>query len=550
MTNVNDQPTGDVTISGTVTEGETLTAQTGTLADNDGLGAFSYQWQRGDDQGGFANIANATARTYTLGDDDAGRTLRVQVRYTDGNGTAESLTSDATAAVTNVNDQPTGDVTISGTVTEGETLTAQTGTLADNDGLGAFSYQWQRSDGAAEFTDIENATSETYTLGDDDVNFAVRVQVSYTDGNNTAETVTSDETTAVGNANGGSVVIEVDHSVSSDLKANVSEVRNAGNQILAIQWQRQSDDGIWERLNDTSEYRLTEADLGARVRVAVTYANAEGTVQSAFATTEVVGGFLAGRDGDDTLVGLGGNDSLYGRAGDDTLTGGAGADRLLGGDGTDTASYASSPAAVRVILEDGSGEDSHAQGDTLINIENLIGSGAGDELWGDFNANRLEGGEGDDILNGLFGNDTLIGGAGNDTFSGGMGNDTLIGDDGNDNLRAGAGDDRLYGGAGNDNLFGGPAADRFLFASEAEGDDRIEDFDTNDDRLVFDADEWTGDNDNERLADLINATRLDADDNIVIDRPDNRGSITLEGVGADIALEGSVSFIFDPDITI
>ena len=42
------------------------------------------------------------------------------MRYTDGNGTAESLTSDATAAVTNVNDQPTGDVTISGTVTEGE----------------------------------------------------------------------------------------------------------------------------------------------------------------------------------------------------------------------------------------------------------------------------------------------------------------------------------------------------------------------------------------------------------------------------------------------
>ena len=49
--------------------------------------------------GDFENIANATARTYALGDDDAGQTVRVQVRYTDGQGTDETVTSDATAAV-------------------------------------------------------------------------------------------------------------------------------------------------------------------------------------------------------------------------------------------------------------------------------------------------------------------------------------------------------------------------------------------------------------------------------------------------------------------
>ena len=42
----NDPPTGGVTITGVVTEGEVLTADTSTLADADGLGVLNYQWIR------------------------------------------------------------------------------------------------------------------------------------------------------------------------------------------------------------------------------------------------------------------------------------------------------------------------------------------------------------------------------------------------------------------------------------------------------------------------------------------------------------------------
>ena len=99
---------------------------------------LSYQWQRSDRPAATVeNIANASQSTYTLGDADVGRTVQVQVRYTDGNGTVETLTSDASAAVTNINDQPSGAVALSGTATEGETLSARTDTLADDDGLGA-----------------------------------------------------------------------------------------------------------------------------------------------------------------------------------------------------------------------------------------------------------------------------------------------------------------------------------------------------------------------------------------------------------------------------
>ena len=187
---------GSVAISGMVTEDEELTA---TATDANGLpdaADITYQWQRSDDQGNFANIANATAQTYTLGDADVGRTVRVQVSYTDGQGTAESVTSAATTAVTNTNDDPTGAVTISGTVTEGETLTADISALRDADGLPAdaagYSYQWQRSDGSGGFDEHSaNANQSTYTLGDADVGQTVRVAVSYTDDNGTSESVTS-----------------------------------------------------------------------------------------------------------------------------------------------------------------------------------------------------------------------------------------------------------------------------------------------------------------------------------------------------------------------
>jgi len=100
VVNVNDTPVGIPTITGTVTEDQTLSAVTSGISDADGLGAFSYQWLRG----GVA-IGGATASTYTLGDADVGTLISVEVTYTDGNGTPEGpLTSVQTAAVVNVND--------------------------------------------------------------------------------------------------------------------------------------------------------------------------------------------------------------------------------------------------------------------------------------------------------------------------------------------------------------------------------------------------------------------------------------------------------------
>ena len=191
-TQPNNPATGAPTISGTAQVGETLTADTSGMSDADGLSnvSYSYQWLADD-----AAIAGATANTYTLADSDEGKTVTVQVRFTDDAGNDEAVTSGATDTVASKPNSPaTGAPTISGTAQVGETLTADTSGITDDDGLEnvSFSYQWLGDDAA-----IASATGSNYTLADSDEGKTVKVQVSFTDNAGHDETLTSGATDAV-----------------------------------------------------------------------------------------------------------------------------------------------------------------------------------------------------------------------------------------------------------------------------------------------------------------------------------------------------------------
>ena len=136
-TAVNSAATGAPIVSGTVQVGETLTADTSGVADEDGLdnAAFTYQWLADN----AIAIAGATGSTYTLADADEGKAIKVQVSFTDDAGNDETLTSAATDAVSAAptpNSPATGQPTISGTAQVGETLTADTSGIADENGSG------------------------------------------------------------------------------------------------------------------------------------------------------------------------------------------------------------------------------------------------------------------------------------------------------------------------------------------------------------------------------------------------------------------------------
>jgi len=192
-----------------------------------------------------------------------------------------------------------------------------------------------------------------------------------------------------------------------------------------------------------------------------------------------------------------GDDTLSGGLGDDTLIGGLGNDILDGGAGSDTAGYADATSAVTITLAGSSVQDTGGGGtDTLISIENIIGSAYNDTLTGNAGDNTFTGGLGDDMLDGGTGIDTanyadaasavtvnltiaiaqntggagtdtlisienLTGSANNDTLTGDGGDNILIGNAGHDIINAGAGNDTLSGGDGNDTLTGGAGNDLF-----------------------------------------------------------------------------------------
>jgi serralysin len=211
--------------------------------------------------------------------------------------------------------------------------------------------------------------------------------------------------------------------------------------------------------------------------------------------------------GNDNVFGGEGDDWIFGGSGNDTLKGSGGADRLYGGFDNDTAAYDDSPTQVIVELMgfDGLGHGYYgtAEGDTLIEIENLSGSYYGDVLIGNDGVNTLTGLNGNDFLEGRGGADRLDGGPDSDTagytnsltgvvvslitnlgsggdaqsdrlvsienLSGSWQSDVLVGNDdpntlnglgGADSLKGGGGVDILDGHLGNDILDGGSGADQ------------------------------------------------------------------------------------------
>ena len=143
--------------------------------------------------------AYPTTNQVTVTGLEAGATykVRVRARYDDGR---KSNWSDVVSGQSGVtpNSPATGQPTISGTAEVGDTLTAGTSAIADDNGLtnAVFSHQWVRST-AGSHTDIPGATSASYVITSDDAESKVKLRVSFTDDDGYLETLTSAATASV-----------------------------------------------------------------------------------------------------------------------------------------------------------------------------------------------------------------------------------------------------------------------------------------------------------------------------------------------------------------
>ena len=280
----NAAPTGAPTITGTAEVGQTLTAVTTAIIDANGLTTpgYRYQWIRVD--GSDANISGANSSTYTLRDADLDKTIKVQVTFTDDDGYSETLTSDATAAVSAVaNTLATGAPTITGTAEVGQTLTAVTTAIIDANGLTTpgYRYQWIRVDGSD--ANISGANSSTYTLRDADLDKTIKVQVTFTDDDGYSETLTSDATAAVSAVANtlatGAPTITGTAEVGQTLTAVTIGIIDANGLTTpgyTYQWIRAN--GSDANISDanSSNYTLLGADLGKTIKVQVTFTDDDG----------------------------------------------------------------------------------------------------------------------------------------------------------------------------------------------------------------------------------------------------------------------------------
>ena len=206
----NTEPTGLPAVTGTPQVGETLTADTSAIDDADGLtnATFEYQWLHNqsvvDANTGTSYYINVempgeTGSTYTLAPADKGRTFAVRVSFTDDRGHTESLTSRSTVIVAaRPNSEPTGLPAITGTPQVGQTLTADTSAIDDEDGLenAVFGYQWFASKSGVILA-LLGETSSTYTLAPAYEGYTFQVRVSFTDDADNQESLTSEATEAV-----------------------------------------------------------------------------------------------------------------------------------------------------------------------------------------------------------------------------------------------------------------------------------------------------------------------------------------------------------------
>jgi hypothetical protein len=165
------------TISGTRRVGETLTANPGTWSGTLPI-TFTYQWVRCNAAMANCTNRNVRTRTYRLGDSDLGRRLLVVVTARNSDGATDASVNTGTIGRRANSPQNTAIPTISGTLREGETLTANPGVWAGTEPI-AYTYQWQRCDSnGGNCGSVAGATSRTYAVTAADVNRSVRVIVT------------------------------------------------------------------------------------------------------------------------------------------------------------------------------------------------------------------------------------------------------------------------------------------------------------------------------------------------------------------------------------
>jgi hypothetical protein len=256
-------------------EDQPLVIDVSNLYDEDGLGDLTMQWQVQLPSGGWQTIDGATSQSFTPRQNHVGRALRVVIQYVDGEGTLEVIETAPTGAVQNSNDLPQGLPIISGSSVEDNTIKIDVSGISDEDGVGQFTYQWERSSDAARWTPYQTNSSNPalLRLNQPEVGFAYRAIVSYVDGFGTTETLVTPATNMVQNIDDpveGEVMIVGQAKKGQRLQIDTSNLSDDdGIANVRSIWEMSDNGRSWVSIPDVygNSMTLAQAHVGSLIRI-------------------------------------------------------------------------------------------------------------------------------------------------------------------------------------------------------------------------------------------------------------------------------------------
>lgn len=504
------EASGSLVVDGLALEAGLLIASLNDLVDADGATSTDYRWQE-QTGASWSDLSGQTSATLAIPDDQSyvGKTVRVLATSTDILGGSTEFSS-AGQLIANVNDQPTGGVSLTGTLKQGQILNASN-SIADDDGLGAITYTWQGAN-TANGTYSTLATGGSYQLAAGDVNHYIRVVASYTDGCGTTESLASAATAspiAVVDStppmvtgmivSGNSVTLSFSEAIKGTnlLAANF---KRAIGTATAVSAKTISLDTVTNTVTlsfsgssptSTSAVKLSYSAISGNAnaglitdqagnplltfgnRVAETYQSAANvttlgdnglTLPATSYTNLVLTGSAITGNGNalaNTIIGTTAANSLDGKAGNDFIDGGDGGDLYIvsssadhavaefkdsGSSGNDQARFTSTTAnqilhlyagdtgLEEAVIGTGTTGTATTTGTTSLSLDatevlnalSITGNNGANSLLGSAFGDSLFGNGGADIIHGNGGNDSITGGTGRDVLTGEGGIDSFV----------------------------------------------------------------------------------------------------------------------------
>ena len=288
--------TSPPTVSGTVQQGQKLSASTGSWTGDPTI-SYAFAWQRCSSSGtSCGDISGAASQTYTLGSSDVGKTVRVVVTASNSAGRA-SAASSPTSVVAAAGNPPraTKQPDPHGTPQVGQTVSVDNGSWTGTSPI-SYAYQWQKCASNGHCSNIGGATRSSYVPVTGDVGYRLRAIVTAKNSAGSAS-IGSNVSSAVlpapsAPANTSKPTVNAPSTnVGSTVTGSIGSWSSTQTISYSFSWYRCDSSG--NRCGTISgasaqTYVLTSADAGSTVEFVVRAANATGSSTVASAPTPVV----------------------------------------------------------------------------------------------------------------------------------------------------------------------------------------------------------------------------------------------------------------------